>query len=433
MERTRRSVRTSDLARRAQRPGGRRATRRVLPFIGPPATLLLGAFSRGCRIATAAGSGLRSSRRRCSALARRVRASGCATVDALPFSGAARLAVAFGPLTSDIALGQLASVRFFGARSSPSARSDSACAVRLRSFVAFAQPNVALGLVVATRAQSRNVRDRRRRRRDATRWAPSPSVWDWPIEYAGALVAHAAAERFIAIQFTPGVDRVRVRGDAARPRKALESSSALLAIAALLALRAARTRTLRALRRVFGARSVCRGLLSRTRSRRRLRRRGLVRASHARGNARRRARRNAPGRDRLARPSAAADRIAQSALLAGAAFVRVRRARRTARAAATRRPRLRCIRSSRAQRDRAPSPMPVWPDASAHFTRRQAHGRCGVGGRAARQRTAAAVPAWAFLRSLSLLGCALLAARYISTLRMSSNGVHAPGFHPVRF
>lgn len=172
----------------------------LLPFVGPPPTLpLWSLFARlpydraavlWIAVLVAALLALVATTLRGSAL----------PVELSAFAAALALAIGFGPLTSDLALGQIALPAFAGAALAVVARSRWLAAIA--ACVAFAQPNASAGLfsvlgrnratlaivlgLVATYALGA--------------FALGSS---WPLTYAKVLAAHAGAERLSAIQITP--------------------------------------------------------------------------------------------------------------------------------------------------------------------------------------------------------------------------------------
>ena len=172
----------------------------ILPFISPPPTLMVwSALARlpfdvatrvwyavlllalgGLIVASLYGCGRR--------------------VTAFSFLAALALAVGFGPVTSNLALGQIAITAYLGATVAAAAR----CGIvtTIASFVAFFQPNVALGLVSQL--------GRNRRTLAIVLGAASTYIagvwamgWNWPLRYAAFLGPHAQGERYGAIQYTP--------------------------------------------------------------------------------------------------------------------------------------------------------------------------------------------------------------------------------------
>jgi Glycosyltransferase family 87 len=177
----------------------------VLPFVGPPATLLLwGALARfGYQtasviwwivlvIALAALIGLS------------LRAAG-APVSAVSFLAGLALAIGFGPVTGDLALGQVAMIAFLGATIvafHPQPHEGRLTVKTIASFIAFLQPNVSIGLI-----------SQLGRNRTTLAIVAGALVgyvvgalafgWNWPIAYGHLVRSHEAGERFSAIQLTP--------------------------------------------------------------------------------------------------------------------------------------------------------------------------------------------------------------------------------------
>lgn len=200
----------------------------VLPFISPPATLLLwSAVARlpfdlatrvwyGVLLCTLAGIIVAS-----------LRGSG-EPVTFFSFLAALTFAIGFGPVTSNLALGQIAITAFLGAVAATAARSWLLKA--LASFVALFQPNVALGLVsqlgwnrttlaIAAGAASSYL---------AGTLALGPA---WPARYASFVWSHASGERYGAIQYTPAAVAFGLH----LPRPIPELATVLLAVAAVAA------------------------------------------------------------------------------------------------------------------------------------------------------------------------------------------------------
>jgi len=172
----------------------------LLPFVGPPSTLTL--WSLFARLpydrAVAIWIGVLLT-----ALLATIAATLRGSVPPVTFSAfpaALALAIGFGPVTSDLALGQLALPAFAGAALVVVARSQWLGAAA--ACLAFAQPNASAGL------SSQLGRNR------ATAailvgllatyaLGTVAAGWSWPIAYAKVLAAHAGAERLSAIQITP--------------------------------------------------------------------------------------------------------------------------------------------------------------------------------------------------------------------------------------
>jgi len=174
----------------------------LLPFVGPPATLLLWAFFARVPYAGAAALwGAILAAFLLLLVAITVRGAGGARSPAA-FLAALALAIAFGPVTSDIALGQCALPAFTGALLVVLLAAQSWLLASAAACVAFGQPNAALGLI------SRLGRNRTTLAIALGALAAylvgtiayGPA---WPLAYARIVAAHAAAERFSAIQLTP--------------------------------------------------------------------------------------------------------------------------------------------------------------------------------------------------------------------------------------
>jgi hypothetical protein len=395
----------------AERRVGGVDTRRdeLLPFVGPPATLL--AWSLAARLPYQEAA--------CAwwvilaiALLGLVFAVlyGCGTpVTAFSFLAALALAISFAPISSDLALGQLALPAFLGAALLTVVADRSLALAGISGCVAFAQPNAAIGLLSQI---GRN------------RATPAIAIgailtylfgaaargWSWPWEYAQMLGAHTAAERFSAIQFSPASIAY---GLGAAPPLAIMVGIvfAALAIAAAIALayrvpdRFARFAAFSALAPFvagffhehdllvsYGAAVWC---AQRTTAR--------VRAVALAGTL-------LTGIDWLGlaqRPSG----VAQSLLLAialGCAFVALGkgvdvRGSAVAGAACT-------LVFAAAAALAVNHPMPIWPDNLGNFHAARFASAAAVW--LSEQRASGlldVVPAWALLRAPSLLGCALLA------------------------
>lgn len=176
--------------------------REVLPFVGPPPTLLL--WKAFARLPEAAATQLwRAVLIACAALA----AFLCARranvqLNAANVVAVAAIALAFGPLTSDLALGQIALAAFAAVLISNELIERYPVAAALSVCAAFVQPNV--GIVAGGM-----IRDRR------TLLAVVLGMllfiellllgggFDSILRYAAVLQQHGAAERFASIQITP--------------------------------------------------------------------------------------------------------------------------------------------------------------------------------------------------------------------------------------
>lgn len=207
----------------------------LLPFIGPPHTIVAWSLAArwryedaarvwwgvlGLALLTLVGATLYASR---------------VPIDAVSIVAALILAVAFAPISSDLALGQVAMAAFAGAVLVTVFANRLWPAAALAAVVAFAQPNAALGLV------SQLGRNR------ATLAIVLGALltyglgvvvagWVWPVTYAAAVVQHGLAERFGAIQF----DSASVAFDfGATPHEAQLVAAAVTALAVMAALRLA--------------------------------------------------------------------------------------------------------------------------------------------------------------------------------------------------
>jgi hypothetical protein len=206
----------------------------VLPFINPPPALLLWSlFARLPYQASAAlwlvllGGALLA------LITTALRASGAAR-SAFVAGAALALAIAFGPITSDLALGQLALPAFLGATLLVVLADRSVPLAAVAGTLAFAAPNVALGLA-----------SQLGRARAALAIAAAAAItyalgvvtagWSWPVAYAAAAAAHGAAERFVTIQLAPAAVAY---GFGATPRGAqlIAAVTSILAVTAALLL-----------------------------------------------------------------------------------------------------------------------------------------------------------------------------------------------------
>ncbi len=173
----------------------------LLPFVGPPSTLpLWGIFARLPYASAARLWWVLLALALLGLLLLLARASGGANA---PFSVAALalLALGFGPMTSDLALGQVALLALLGATACVCI-ADAPFAAFFGAFAAYFQPNVALGLL------SQLGRNRTTLALAAGGLATylagvTGAGWSWPVTYASVLMAHAAAERFTTIQISP--------------------------------------------------------------------------------------------------------------------------------------------------------------------------------------------------------------------------------------
>jgi hypothetical protein len=178
----------------------------VLPFVGPPATLLLWSLLARLSYGAAAAvwwpvlaSGLAG------LIAVSLRAAG-ARVNPFSFLAGLALAVGFGPVTGDLALGQVAMIAFLGAAVTasccPGLAQGRLSVKTLASCVAFFQPNVSIGLV-AQLGRNRTTLAIVAGAILSYLAGALAAGWNWPAEYAQLVRSHQAGERFSAIQLTP--------------------------------------------------------------------------------------------------------------------------------------------------------------------------------------------------------------------------------------
>jgi hypothetical protein len=381
----------------------------LLPFINPPPALLLwSAFARLSYRAAAALWLILLAGALLALIVTVLRASG-APASALLFFSALALAMAFGPITSDLALGQFALPAFLGATLLVVLANRSMPLAAAAATLAFAAPNAALGLGSQF--------DRKRALLSIAAAAAvtyalgvAAAGWKWPATYAAAAAAHAAAERFVTIQLTPAAIAY---GFGATPGTAqlIGAAAAVVAVAAALLL-AMRVREPFARFAAWSALAPFTGVF--------LHEHDLLIAYPA---ALWCALRSCATTRTLAlggallvsidwlglaqRPTG----IAQSALLAIAvlaAFVVLGETVETRTAWHTALPVAALF--SGAALIAAHHPLPVWPDSLAAFHANPNATMAEVW--LAEQRAGgllAVEPAWAFLRALPLLGCALLA------------------------
>ena len=379
----------------------------VLPFAGPPASLLWWSLVARLPYAIAAGVW-------CAVLIGAVALLVVLALSAarirlapMPFTIAIALAVAFGPLTSDLALGQIALLASAAALGATVLADRTITGAAAAACLALVQPNAAFGLVSQIG----------RNRATAALVAGIGAAYAlgalaagpaWPLEYARTLAAHAAAERFIAIQFGPAA----IAFGAGATAPAATAFGIVAMLAALAALAATMLRIPDPFAR-FGACSALAPFVAGFFHEHDLvvaypaalwcaaRTRGATRIAGLAGTL-------LVAVDWLGfaqRPSG----IVQSALLALAAFAAFS-AFGEERPATT----ALCLFAALfalAALLGATHALPVWPDALGAFHAPATLPIADVW--AAEQRAsglAAAQPAWAILRALPLIGCALLAA-----------------------
>jgi hypothetical protein len=202
----------------------------MLPFISPPATFAL--WSPLARLPFEAATRLWYAVLLC-ALGALIVATlrGCGErVTAFSFLAALAFAIGFGPVTSNLALGQIAITAFVGAVTATTARSWIAKAIA--SFVALFQPNVALGLV-----------SQFGRNRTTLAVAAGAALsyiagalaigWNWPLRYAAFVESHASGERYGAIQYTPAAIAYGLHMPSPLPQAAAAACAAAAIVAAV--------------------------------------------------------------------------------------------------------------------------------------------------------------------------------------------------------
>lgn len=187
-------------------PGVNASREEFLPFVGPPQTLAL--WSLAARLPYARAAALWWC-----VLALALAAAAIVTVRtakaraAFSAIAAIALAVAFGPMTSDLALGQVALLAFAAATSlaalaNVAARAAGGAASVALAFLASLQPNAALGLV-SQLGRNRTTLALAAGALLAYLAGAAMQGLAWPIAYVATLAAHQRAERFSGIQITP--------------------------------------------------------------------------------------------------------------------------------------------------------------------------------------------------------------------------------------
>jgi hypothetical protein len=396
---------------RAERtvPGVNAHRDELLPFINPPPALLLwSAFARLPYRAAAVLWLILLIGALLALIATVLRASGAPTT-ALLFFSALALAIAFGPITSDLALGQVALPAFLGATLLVILADRSMPLAAAAATLALATPNAALGLASQF--------DRKRAllsiiTATAVTYALGVAAagWRWPATYAANAAAHAAAERFVTIQLTPAAIAYGF-GATQRASQAIGAATATLAVTAALLL-AMRVREPFARFAAWSVLVPFAGVFLHEHDLLIAYPAALWCALHTRSAVRTLALGGAllVSIDWLGlaqRPTG----IAQSALLAIAtlaAFIVLGKAVETRRAWRAALPIAALF--TAAALLAAHHPLPVWPDSLQAFHANSNAPIAEVW--LAEQRAAgllAVEPAWAFLRALPLLGCALLA------------------------
>ena len=380
----------------------------LLPFVGPPPSLLMWSALARLPYATAAALWACVLGVALAALVAGVTLAGGAP-RAFSILGGLALALACGPVTSDLALGQLALPAFAAATFAMLLAARSLTGATLAACIAFTQPNAAAGLS----SQLGRNRETLAVVLGALAFYALGALLagpGWPVDYARIAAAHLAAERFDAIQLTPASIAFGF-GAGAWQANLAGIAFASCAIAAAIALYV----SVRDRFACFAAFSALMPLAAAF-----VHEHDLVTAYAAALWCALRTR----GTTRVLalaatlllcvdwlglaqRPSG----IPQSALLALAAlasFAALGRADEL-RGAAIVAPAFAALFIFMAWLA-GQHPVPIWPDAMQSFHVPVAGSAAAIWSR--EQRAAglfAAVPAWALLRSLSLLGCALLA------------------------
>ena len=174
----------------------------LLPFVAPPATLLLFGSLARLPYGVAAASWLAMLGVALLALVTGALWLARARISVMPFLGALVLAASFGPITSDAALGQLALPAFAAAVLTVLLAGIWGFPAAVLACAALSQPNVAVGLISQL---GRNRRTVAIAIGAMLAVALGAVAWGlkWPLDYLVVLAAHGAAERFVAIQFTP--------------------------------------------------------------------------------------------------------------------------------------------------------------------------------------------------------------------------------------
>jgi hypothetical protein len=323
--------------------------------------------------------------------------------------GGILLAIAFAPISSDLALGQIALPAFLGAVLVAVLGGRRLAAGVVAASLAFTQPNISLGLLSQLG----------RNRTTATMLLGGALTyvlgalaagWSWPLSYARAVAQHGFAERFVAIQFDPA----SIAFDLGAPQRQAE----IIALAIALVAIAGAVAICLVIREPFPRFAACSALVPFVAGFFHehdfvvvfaaalwcaLRTRGTARAIALGGTL-------LAGFDWLGLAQRQTG-VAQCALLAGAAFAafvalgeepELQRAVPVAIGTATL--------IAGAALLAMHNPVPIWPDALPSFHAPATAGIASVW--LAEQRLTgllAAVPAWGLLRSCSLLGSALLA------------------------
>ncbi len=202
----------------------------LLPFIGPPATLLLWSLLARLPYDVAAVVWWSVLALSLLALVPLLIRAGGASITPFSFLAILALAVSFGPVTSDLALGQIALPALLGAVALAILADRSLVIATAGACIAFTQPNLALALASQL--------GRNRATLAIVAGAAATYVLGtlaagprWPLAYARAAFAHGGAERFVAIQLTPA----SIAYGFGAPARGVEFVAALAALAAIAA------------------------------------------------------------------------------------------------------------------------------------------------------------------------------------------------------
>ena len=151
-------------------------------------------------------------------------------LSALRSVGVLLLAVTFAPISSDLALGQVALPAFLGAALAVVCAGRCWLAAALSVCLAFAQPNAAIGL---TSQLGRNRATLAIAAGALATYALGAieAGWAWPLAYSRAITEHRTAEEFAAIQFSPS----SIAFDFGASPAAAHAIAAVFAVAAVLA------------------------------------------------------------------------------------------------------------------------------------------------------------------------------------------------------
>jgi hypothetical protein len=174
----------------------------LLPFVGPPHTLLAWSLAARLRYERATYVWWIVLAASLLGLVVTVIAASGVGGSAQCLLGVLLLAVTFGPITSNLALGQIALPAFLGGSLVVVFARRWWPAAALAACLAFAQPNAAIGLI-----------SQLGRNRATLAIATGALVtyalgaieagWAWPFVYVRAIAEHRRAEEFAAIQFSP--------------------------------------------------------------------------------------------------------------------------------------------------------------------------------------------------------------------------------------